>query len=423
MKSKKLTELHAKVKFKDGETDRDLYHIFDAKIREAPQGEMENEIREHLKMVSPTPVSGIYRSFLHFAYEKPEDLVHLDYANVVVEAHLPYCLHLPNGTEMEIDLPDKEMKGLVEFMKTWTKRAQEDGVLSSNVDFYMADAPTYFNKSTILTPKIPARPDEGWDQYFTGRNIERMRDQSGTFRYTRLLIEFNPDIPKEKISKLSQLSKGEGEAVLNEIAKSALAIVNRVIDCYRYITKEEYVERLSDLSINMIYFKEQNQGFYIIGLMPGIETAMMNRSKKEITEVENILEKGTPLPLHELLILDSHSAFQKKAFTLAVVESFQALEIMIENYLVGAFKEKGVSQSEYEKKLDTNWKTKDRLNVLLKEVKGHSLNENATLWEPWHTKYDKVRNEIIHQGKQVSEKDTEETIQVNGSVIAWIESL
>lgn len=342
---------------------------------------------------------------------------------MLIEAHIPYCLHLPNGTEVDIDLPDKDIKARVAFAKIWTQRAQEDGVPSDETDFYMEDAPTYFNKSTMIGPKVPLRPEEGWDQYFTGRNIERMKDQNGTFRYTKLFIEFEPKLTTEQMAKLNELTKGEGETLLEQISENALCVVNRIIDCYRYITKQEYIERLGSLSVNSIYFKKENWGFYRIGLVPGIETATMNRSKKEIDAIEKLLSGATPIPLYELLVLDSHSALERKALTLAVVESFQALEIMLENYLIAVFESKGVAKEEYEEKMDTHWKTKERLNLLLKETKGCALNENAALWDPWHTKYDKVRNEVIHQGKSISAKEAEETMKANEAVIVWVQGL
>lgn len=424
---RKLVELHvsAGLKTPDGKvTEHDFYHLVDAEaMKTLSREQIEKDIAERLKQVSPTRTFGITRMFAHFSYVEADALSGFNFANVFVEVHIPYCLHIPNGYDIKIDLPDRKIEALVTFNKIWTQQAQEDGVGSDDTDFYMADGPAHFQKSTILGPKFPVRPEEGWDQHFTGKNIERMKDQNGTFRYTRLFIEFDPHISEERLAKLKNLSKEEGEVVLGDISDHALAIVNRVIDCYRFVTRQEYIERLGALSINTVYFKKENHGFYLMGQVPGIESAVMNRSKKEIGEIERLLENAVPVPLHDLLVLDAHSAFQRKAFTLAVVESFQALEIMLENYLIKAFEAKGVAKQEYEKKLDTHWKTKERLNTLLKETKGHALNQNSSLWEPWHTKYDKVRNEVIHQGKQATEEETKDTLKINEDVMTWLREL
>jgi len=420
-----LAKLGIKTIFKiEGkEMEKNLYHLVDAeKIKNVSKERIEKEIAEKLKLVSPRPVSAINRLLTHYSIVDPQDSVDLGFANMFVEVHIPYCLHLPSGIEVNVNLSEKNIKAKVVFFKVWTKRAEADGVLSDDVDFYMEGAPTYFQKGVMLTPKIPLHLEEGWDQYFTGTNVERIRDQNGIFRYTRLLIEFEPNLSPEQMKKLDNLNR-EGENLLEQISENIIAIINRAIDCYRYTTKQAHIERLGIINIHNIYFKKENIGFNVIGLFPGIETAVMNRSKEEIENIKELLETSTPIPLYELLILDSHSAFNRKAFTLAIVESFQALEIMLENYLITAFTAKGVPQNIYEKKMDTHWKTKERLNELLNEVKSHSLKQESALWQAWHTKYDKVRNEVIHQGKQITEKETDEVIKTNEKVIDWLNSL
>jgi len=175
------------------------------------------------------------------------------------------------------------------------------------------------------------------------------------------------------------------------------------------------------LSTHLVYFRKENQGFYPI--VPLIEGAVMNRSKKEIEKIKKMLMKGVQPPIHELLALDARSALNRKAYTFAIVESFQAFEIMLENYLISAFIDKGVSRREYEAKLDRYWKTKERLNILLQETKGRALNQNSPLWDPWCNVYDKVRNEVIHQGKQATQKEAEATLSINESIVSWLEGL
>lgn len=426
LQKKKLAELQLSVRLQqNGEkSDHEFYHLVDPEAMSPANKQLTGkDLSERLKQISLTPTFAISRMFFDFSYLEPSILSGFTYANLIVEAHIPYCLHIPNGYEMEVDLPERKIKALVTFYKVWTKRAQEDGTNSDDTDFYMESGTTHFQKSTILSPVLPVRPEDGWVQHFTGRNVERMKDQSGTFRYTRLFIEFDPHMSDERITELKSKNEAADKAVFDEISDHALAIINRAIDCYRFVSRQEYIERLGALSINTIYFKKQNHGFHVMNPVPGIEAAVMNRSKKEIDELERLLKNAIPVPLHDLLVLDAHSAFQRKAFTLAIVESFQALEIMLENYLIAAFEDKGIPKHEYEAKLNINWKTKDRLNTVLKEIKSHALKENLPLWDPWHTKYDKVRNEVIHQGKQASAKETEDTLKANEAVMAWLGGL
>ena len=117
---------------------------------------------------------------------------------------------------------------------------------------------------------------------------------------------------------------------------------------------------------------------------------------------------------------DPHS---ESAITLAIVESFQALEIYIENYLAARLRELRHEQDQIETILDKNWRTKDRLNSLLYELKSKRLNEVPTLWDPWCLRYDQTRNEVLHQGKNPTDDETSECLELNKAVIEWLKNI
>jgi len=392
------------------------FYVFADKevVNNTPKPTMEEMIKTDMARISITPVSGIYKTYLSYQYSEPDTLKDFDFGNILIQANLPYCLHIPNHYEMEVSIPEQNLNALVIFEKIWTKRAEEDQKKSDITDFFAEDRPLYFKNSTILTPVMPFRPEEGWDSFFTGRNIEKMKDQNGVFRYTRVHIQFNMELPK----KLEDLGKEKNEELLKEVREKSLTVINRVIDNYREITNEIHVRRLGELKINLIYFIPQNQGYYL--LLPNIETAIMNRSHKEIETISDRLSAGEKPEVYKLLLLDARTSFDTKDYTLAIVESFQALEIFLENYLVSEFKKRGDSEEQYRRTLKTNWQTKDRLNVTLKELKGSSLNGQEGVWDKWCTRYDKTRNEVLHAGKEPTEKETEETLAVNEKVISWV---
>jgi HEPN domain-containing protein len=306
---------------------------------------------------------------------------------------------------------------LVTLDKIWTTRAQSGDEKSDIVDFYTENKPLYFNKCTILGPRLPYEPERGWEQYITGRNIEKINDKNGVFRYSRIYIQFTLELPKN----IESLSDELRDQLTNNIKEKSLQIVNRIIDNYREITSEINVRRLGELSINLIYFTDQNIGFYISNF--NITTAMINRSGEEIKKLKGNLKAGIKPDLYKLLLLNAKNSFESKDFTLAIVESFQALEIFLENYLILEFEKKKVKKEDYEKLLEKKWRTKERLNELIKELKGQSLNQQQALWDAWHPHYDKTRNEVIHAGKEPSEKETIETLEINEKVINWIMSL
>ena len=389
------------------------------RLAEIPEEKLKELIAQDLKIVRLSPLSGIYTSQVAYQYDDPNTLKGFDYGNIFVEAHLPYCLHLPNHYEFEVNLPELGIKALLIHRKIWTKKAQDGAVKSSEVDFFAKDKVTYFNNSVILTPKVPVDFDDGWEQNFTGRNIERMKDQNGTFRYSALYIQFDKTTSAQELADQKQ-----SEKIIDEVKETALTAVNKLIDSYRGVTKNGFVQRLGSLEINTIYFIEHNQGFYILGSGFGIETATMNRSKEEITKIEEMLEKGEKPELFDLLLLDAQTSLDNKDFTLAVVQSFQALEIFLENFLFKLLLLRGDSEPDAIKYLDQHWRTKERLRNCLKELKGTSLYESdEPLWNKWCTLYDQTRNEIVHKGKEPKLKEVIEMLETNIKVIEWLKTL
>lgn len=408
-------ELSIEVTFEGIEKPVRFYALADKEfIKNTPKAVMEAMIRSDMEKISIKPVSGLYKTYVSYQYSEPNTLRDFDFGNILVQAHIPYCLHVPNHYEMTVSIPEQNLEALVMFEKIWTNRAQEDQRKSDSTDFFAEDRVLYFKNSVILTPVMPFRPEQGWDSFFTGRNAEKMRDQNGVFRYTRVHIQFNIDVPET-------LGKSTDESLLKEIQEKALAIMNRVIDNYREITNEVHVRRLGELKINLVYFIPQNQGYYL--LLPNIETAKINRSRQEIESISKRLSTGEKPEVYKLLLLDAQSSFDTRDYTLAIVESFQALEIFLEDYLIKEFKKRGDTEDQCKKVLKINWQTKARLNKVLKDIKGFALHEQRNIWDQWYTRYDKTRNEVIHAGKEATEKETQETLDINQKVIAWILSI
>ncbi len=403
--------LHISARMPDTGEDINFYLLTDKKIYdEIPKEQISSDLQQMLKVVSVMPVFGIYNTVLSYGYPEPPQKP--TSGNTLIEVNLPYCLHIPNDYEMIVSLPDKGYEAKVFFYKIWTENANG----SSLVDVFAENKKTYFQKSEFITPQIPHQPETGWDFKYQGKNVQKIRDGAGVFRYTKLRIYLYTDYSPEKLKNKT------GFAIASrEIYEKSLDIVSRVLDAYRYATKESHVERLAFLTITDIYFHDSNVGYHPVS--PNIEAAIINRSMKEIESIEDMLSSNNKPPLYELLLLSSHSSFEKRMFTLALVESFQALEIFLENFLIEKYKLKSITEADIEQKLNQTWRTKERLKELLRETTGHSLLENRDLWDKWCTVYDKVRNEVIHHGKELSPEDTKQAIKLNLEVMEWVKKL
>lgn len=379
---------------------------------------MRDLLTEALKDVSIRPVSAIYQHHLNFSYEEPDFLKNFDYGNTLIEASLPYCLHVPNEYEYEIPILEEGIKALVTLRKIWTEKSVENRQSSSIADFYTDDRTLYFRSSAMLAPQFPIQPEEGWQQNFTGTNIERIKEQNGVFRYTRLYIQFDTDF------SVSQLAGEKASDIILAVREKGLMVVNKLIDAYRFVTKQEYIQRLGTLETSLVYFIAHNTGFHTSYSGFGIETAPMNRSRKEIKEIGRLLANSERPELYELFLLDAQSSFDNKDFALAVMRSFQALEIYIENLLFRELRKLGNSEIDAENYLGKHWRTKDRLKEALKELKGSSLYEiDNTLWNQWCVVYDQTRNQIVHKGKEPKIDEVKKCLDCNISVLQLLKNI
>lgn len=411
---KNLGKIILDLKYDDMDHPVQFHSFVDAEIlKKTPKETIAEELKPEINKVSLKRGTELHKAIVVSSYTEGP-LEGFEFGNTLVEVNLPYVLHLPNHSEFEVKLSEKNIEALVTLHKIWTKRAKTEEGDSDITDFFADDYVLYFNKSTILGPRLPYIEEDGWDSYITGRNIEKINDKNGVFRYTKLYIQLNLTLP----SNIEALNDQDRDKILKVAEDQSLFIVNRIIDNYREITNEIHLRRIGELKINFIYFTKQNIGFWISNI--NTSTAVMNRSRKELRELNSRLSSGDKPEVYKLLLLDAKDSFSSKDYTLAVVESFQALEIFLENYLITEFKKRGDKKEDYRKALDKYWRTKDRLNEVLKLIKNVALNKQTDLWDKWHLHYDKTRNEILHEGKEPVEEEIRETLEINEKVINWM---
>jgi HEPN domain-containing protein len=415
---KNIARITADIKYEDMDKPMQLHSLINGDVlKKIPKQDIVEKIKSEIGKISLKPGTELYRTYVSYSYADDSATEDFDFGNVLIEVNLPYCLHLPNFNEIVVNVAEENIEALVTFQKIWTNRARTAEGDSENIDLYADEREIYFKKSTILGPTMPFKPDEGWESFITGINIEKVNDSHGVFRYSRLYIQLNADLPKN----IKSLKEKECDRLLSAIHDKSLIVVNRIIDNYRMVTNEIHVRRLGTLKINLIYFLEQQNGYYVANY--NVKTAMINRSKNDLKQLSSLLSSGKKPDLYKLLLFNAKNSFNSKDFTLAIVESFQALEIFVENFLIFEFKKRGDNEKQIKIVLNKSWQTKERLNFLMKNLKGKSLNEKMDIWDPWCNRYDITRNEVIHAGKEPTEKETSETLEINEKVIDWILSL
>ena len=372
------------------------------------------DVREMLAQLATKPQFQVYGMGIRYSY--PDDVLAglpAGPANTLVEVALPYCFNLPNDILLSVKAPGLQAAFVV-LRKIWTELVENP----SGADFYAADRVTYHNPTTLRTPTFPQKPELGPIPRCRGVNIERDRDTSGSYRYTKAQVFLNTDYPPTIADNQQEFQEAEGEVIA-----CVLHVVNRLIDVYRLVTGSDYIQRVPAIHVTDLFFRSHNVGTHGASFGHGIRSAIMNRSENEMRGIAALLESGDELPVHDLLMLDAEASLESNRHILAVTHAFQALELFLEELLRQRLAASGLDARTVEGRLDTMWRTKERLRDLLREATGRSLLDERRLWEDFCTVYDQTRNKLIHAARDLDATKTRKAVQVCREVIQWLRSV
>ncbi|HUA17738.1 MAG TPA: hypothetical protein VMB25_03270 [Bryobacteraceae bacterium] len=334
-------------------------------------------------------------------------------ANTLIEIGVPYCFHVPINTMFM--LRDAKGTSHLVFKKVWTIRAEG----SSDADYLSPTHVLYHNKTSIKTPNFPTEPNFGPEPICTGTNVEALKDKAGLYRYSLVWIFFDTAYTREMLT-----SENGGQLARSEIIAHAVAGINRFIDIYRVVTNSAHIQRISSVHVRDIFFEEHNIGFHGASFGHGIGTATMNRSGAELNEIAGKAATGQEIPVWDLLFLDAEASLETNAFTLAVVNAFQALELRLEDFLGTKMKAQGLSTPDIEERLGRIWRTKERLKDLVPSLAGRRMiDDDPKLWDHFCWAYDDIRNKLIHAARDLDHDKTERAVSACRDVGRWLDAI
>jgi len=213
--------------------------------------------------------------------------------------------------------------------KIWTELA----VGSNDVEAYADDQPLYYGPARPLTPTIPQAPNLGPWPHFTGTNVEIYKDTHGVFRYTQVRVLFDSVHPGIDGPDGTEAFQSARSTAVTQVTEIASQVINYLLDVYRSITGESHIERLAKMPVTRVYFADANLVYESVGIESGLGSAIVNRSRREIEQVAEMVAAGRQPERHTLLLQSAHSALDRGQNLLAVVVAFQAQEIIIEKRL------------------------------------------------------------------------------------------
>jgi hypothetical protein len=334
-------------------------------------------------------------------------------ANTLIEMGVPYCFHVPINTM--IGLIDATATSHLVLKKVWTVRAEG----SSEADYFSPTHVLYHNKTSIKTPNFPTEPNLGPEPVCTGTNVEALKDKAGLYRYSLIWMFFDTAYMPEALN-----SEAGGQSARSEVIARAVAALNRFIDIYRVVTRSAHIQRLSSVHVRDIFFQEHNIGFHGASFGHGIGTGIMNRSGDELNEIARKAATGEEIPPWDLLFLDAEASLETNAFTLAVVNAFQALELRLEDFLDKKMTAQGLPDTDIEERLGRTWRTKERLKELVPSLSGRRLiDDDPTLWDRFCWAYDDIRNKLIHAARDLDHDKTERAVAACRDVGRWLNAI
>jgi hypothetical protein len=173
-----------------------------------------------------------------------------------------------------------------------------------------------------------------------------------------------------------------------------------------------------------MFFRQHNIGFHGASFGHGIGTAVMNRSDAELETIARKIGTGAEISPWDLLFLDAEAALDTNAFTLSVVNAFQALELRLDGFLEKKMADQGLTAAEIEERLCKTWRTKERLKDLVPSLTGHRLiDDDPKLWDRFCWAYDDIRNKLIHAARELDYDKTGRAGTACRHVSQWLNAI
>ncbi|MCK4735623.1 MAG: hypothetical protein KAT65_24425, partial [Methanophagales archaeon] len=254
-------------------------------------------------------------------------------------------------------------------------------------------------------------------------NCERKNDKKGYFRYT-------------KVSVSMPLKKIEPQSInLDKMLNNASNAINRLIEAYRYITSDYYVERLKKEDIDVVC-KHGEMEIYLnnekisteLEMTPTLVPFIGDKKEDVHRRLEDFLTEDKPVPIFENIFLNAKDLLLKEDYRLAVLEAVIALEVYLHEFLENKFK----NDKKYDEPLINHLLKRPDINLRLKELlelaTGKKLHEwNKSLWDEWDSGKDgvkKLRNDITHRKKiTVTPEEAKNAINTIEEIIRCIKKI
>lgn len=204
------------------------------------------------------------------------------------------------------------------------------------------------------------------------------------------------------------------------------AVINRLLEVYRYQTGEFHVDaipinelweyEIMDTNEDGTTFPSSVKCRRYFPLGSGVSLA---RIAPVPTEARQLLRDGTKLPIPRTLYLNAKREELLENYRLAVVEAETAFETLVDQTVSQYYKEQGLSSTSIENKLQTS--LKNLIKHHIPQACGQHFKGTAE-HAAWESNLYRLRNEVVHEGASVSADEAHKALEAAGQALQWIEA-
>jgi len=248
-------------------------------------------------------------------------------------------------------------------------------------------------------------------------NMELPQDRLGRVAYTKLEIQFPMHVPYYDMGARDE-----------ELHQGVLAVINRLLEVYRYATGEFHIESIPriELQVDSVSRNLKEDGTLeepnretLVGLDSGGPDRWLTsaRTKPISQEARQFLREGTTLAIPTVLYLNAEREFTFENHRIAVVEAETAFEAQVDEVVAQYYRSQGLSRAQVDNKLKAG--LQGLINHHLPRCCRHpfaSTLEHAT----WNLDLYQLRNDVVHNGAPVEAHQARRALDAAKQAMQWI---
>lgn len=312
---------------------------------------------------------------------------------VALRFEIPFCIHLQDN-EYQVVLNDQPHPLVTK--KVW--RNSEDCMEDDEIP----ETRKYFAQGTTTSSPVGS----GERFRLIGKNVEMNEDARGRFRGTEVSVGLlvPPGTPLEPGTLLPR----------------ALYVVNRFVDCYRYLTGRAYIPpvQLNDIDFVELVDIAAGEASFTALMGKGLTIALVNETRSVHDRMREMISAGTPIPAHAQLLLSARRLLGESLHRQAVIEAVGALELAIGEILQRQVDAGQLTESEYDDLME-NKRISERLKGPMRMALERSPADDGTLWGRW-LQANKTRRHAVHRGSAVGIEEADHAVDAIEELITFL---